>query len=207
MLELASWVIIGFISGSVPWALIIGKARDGKDIRGVGDGNPGVANLWKLSGWPAGTVSLVLEVGKSLVPVYLAYRYLGEPSDATLQLGLALVALAPIIGHGWSPFLRLKGGKALAASWGSWIAVTGWIAVPMACMLLVPMHVIQRNHSVTVTFCLIGFLAVFLPLFAEPYIALFWGGNLIIIIYKHRFEYSRGLTIRSWVLRCVRALT
>lgn len=207
MLEFIIWIVIGLISGSVPWALLIGKRLVGKDIRSVGDGNPGAANSWKLGGWAPGVLSLILEVGKSLAPVYLATRFLGQPSGAIPQVGLALVALAPIVGHGWSPFLRFKGGKAIAASWGSWIAITGGIAIPVACVLLGPMHGLQRNHAVTVTFCLIGFLAVFLPMIMQPYIALFWAGNLLILIYKHRFEYSEGLMLRSWIFKLARVLT
>ena len=206
MLELAIWIIIGFISGSVPWALLIGKALGGKDIRSVGDGNPGAANLWKLDGWAPGMLSVVLEVSKSLVPVYLANRYVGELSGPMSAGGLALLALAPVIGHGWSPFLRFNGGKALAASWGSWIAITGGIAVPAACIFLGFMHGLQRNHAITVTFCLVGFLVLFLPLLMEPYIIFFWVGNLVVIAYKHRFEYSKGFLLRSWVLRLARPL-
>ena len=44
------WIAIGFISGSIPWALIIGKVFVSKDIRVIGDGNPGAVNTWKLAG-------------------------------------------------------------------------------------------------------------------------------------------------------------
>ena len=76
MLELPIWIMIGFVSGSVPWALLIGKAVVSKDIRTVGDGNPGAANVWKSGGWMVGMLSLVLEICKWLVPVHLATRAL-----------------------------------------------------------------------------------------------------------------------------------
>ena len=204
MLEFIIWIAIGFISGSVPWALLIGKRLVGKDIRSVGDGNPGVANSWKLGGWPLGVLSLVLELGKSFVPVYLAIRFLGQPSGAISQVGLAFVALAPVLGHGWSPFLKFRGGKALATTWGSWIAITNGGAFLVGCVLLGSAHVFQKNHALTVTICLTGFLVVFAPLQIQLYIPLFWILNFAVVVYKHRAEYSVGVLPRDWVLKLAR---
>ena len=206
MLEFAFWIIIGFISGSVPWALVIGRLFTHNDIRSVGDGNPGAANAWKSGGWIPGIVALILEMGKSLAPVYLAVEMLGKPSNAATQVGMALVAISPILGHGWSPFLRFSGGKTLASSWGSWIAVTGGVGFPVACVFLGLFHALQKNHAMTVTLCLILSLAVFLPLQMQPYIVMFWIMNLAIIIYKHRDGYSDGIILRSWVTRIKRTL-
>ena len=206
MLGLLIWITIGFISGSVPWAVLVGNLLVRKDVRSVGDGNPGAANAWKLGGWAPGALSLILDTAKSLVPVYFATRYLGQPSGITSQLSLALVAIAPVVGHGWSPFLQFKGGKTLAASWGSWISITDGMAIPMAFVFLGPMQALQKNHSITVTFCLVGFLAVFLPMHMQPFIALFWLGNMTVLVYKHKLEYSDGIMLRSWVLRLARVL-
>lgn len=206
MFTIVVWIGIGFASGSIPWALLVCKALLGKDVRDVGDRNPGTANAWKSGGWVPGTLSLVLDIGKSLVPVYLAAQSLGQPSGPTQQAGMALIALAPIIGHAWSPFLRFKGGKAIASSSGSWIALTGGIAIPVGCIVLGLMHGLQRNHAITVTVCLIVFIAVFLPLLMEPYIVLFWIANLVILIHKYKAEYSRGPSFRSWVGRLTGAL-
>ena len=201
MLDHALWFGIGFLSGSIPWALIIGKFISHRDVREVGDGNPGSVNAWKSGGWVPGILSMVVEVSKSLVPVYLAMNYLGAPSTLWTQFGLALVAFSPIVGHGWSPLLYFKGGKALAASLGSWMALTGGLAFPVALVSLGLIHGLQRNHAITVTSCLVGFLAVFLPLETELYLFSFWLANMTLLIYKHRGEYSQGLVFREWVLR------
>ena len=184
MLEFAIWITVGFISGSVPWAIIVGKLLVRGDIRGVGDGNPGATN--------------------ASVPVYIAIQYLNPPSDGPAQLGLALIAIAPVIGHAWSPFLRFKGGKALAASWGSWIGMTGGGALLVGCILLAIMHALQKNHAVTVTICLVGFLLVFLPTHQLGIcIASLWLMNIMIVIYKHRHEYSKGIIARNWIINIV----
>ena len=196
------FALLGFISGAVPWALIIGKLFGNQDARNVGDGNPGATNAWKVGGWVPGLASLILEISKSLIPVYFAFQYLAHSVEGTLQsIGLAVVALAPILGHGWSPFLRFNGGKTLAASLGSWMAVTNGLAFPVGCALLGFMHGVQRNHAITTTVCLVGFMVVFLSLQLQPYIAFFWVANVVVVVHKHRHEYYDGILLRGWMLK------
>lgn len=209
MLEIVAWIAISFISGSVPWALIVGKVFLGKDVRKIGDGNPGTANSWKLGGWAPGMLSLVLDVGKAAIPVYVALTFPDLLSDSdwsgtTKQIGVALIAIAPVVGHGWSPFLKFRGGKALASSWGSWIGLTGGLAFPAGLLLLIFGHGLQRNHAITTTFTLAMFIPLLLPLYFHPYILINGLLILAIVIYKHRGEYSLGMTPRGWVSAIVR---
>ena len=203
MLEIAGWIAICFVSGSIPWAVIIGNVVMHKDVRRIGDGNPGAANAWKSGGFGPGIISATMEVSKSLVPVYVATQYLGHPVGLVSQIGMAMVAFAPVVGHGWSPFLKFKGGKTLAASWGSWIAITNGMAFPVGCALLSFAHLLQRNHAITVTICLAGFLVIFMTINMQPYLALFWAGNFLIVVYKHRSEYLKGMLLRDWVRKFV----
>jgi len=204
VVEFIVWIVTGFISGSVPWSVIIGKLLIGKDVRMVGDGNPGSANSWKLGGWVPGILSFILDTGKGIIPVYFAAHYLNLSSingwsDPINQFGFAVIAAAPVAGHAWSPFLKFKGGKALATTWGSWIAITGGLAFPVGCLLLSLGHGLQKNHAITVTFVLASFLPVFLALQFHPYILIFWVFNILVVIYKHRSEYSHGVIRRSWI--------
>ena len=48
-MEFAFWILVGFLSGSIPWSVLVGKFLAGLDVRSVGDGNPGSANVWKGS--------------------------------------------------------------------------------------------------------------------------------------------------------------
>lgn len=204
MADIIIWITIGFISGSVPWALIIGRIVSGKDIRNVGDGNAGAANAWKAGGWVPGAISLVLDTAKGAAPVYLAIWYIGKPDGPVSELSMALVAVSPIIGHAWTPFLRFRGGKALAVSMGVWIAVTNGLALILACLLLGILHLIQKNHAITVTSCLLLFLGVFLPSQMGLFLVVLWCINVIVVIWKHRAEYSDGILLRKWVYRMKR---
>tara|TARA_B100001123_G_C15345896_1_gene1037144 strand:+ start:18619 stop:19263 length:645 start_codon:yes stop_codon:yes gene_type:complete len=198
-----AWIVIGFISGAVPWAVIVGKIFLTIDVRNMGDGNPGAVNAWKSGGYLPGVLSVVLEICKSLVPVYFAKQYLDGFVSGWGQIGFAIVAFAPILGHAWSPFLRFKGGKALATTWGSWIGITGGIAFPVGILVLGLMHVVQKNHAITVTVCLSGFLIVFMPFVRETGVLLFWLFNMGVVIYKHRYEYSAGVEFRGWISRMI----
>ena len=199
MADIIIWITIGFISGSVPWAVIIGRLVSGKDIRRVGDGNAGAANAWKAGGWVPGAISLVLDTAKGTAPVYFAIWHIGNPDGPVGELSMALVAVAPIIGHAWTPFLRFRGGKALAVSMGVWIAVTNGLALILACLLLGILHLIQKNHAITVTSCLVVFLGVFLPSQMGLFLVVLWCINVIVVIWKHRSEYSDGVVLRKWV--------
>jgi glycerol-3-phosphate acyltransferase PlsY len=78
MLEIVAWLAIGFISGSVPWALIVGKVLLNRDIRAVWDGNPGTANSWKLGGWAPRTTLPYLRCrkgGRSRLPRLPIYKH------------------------------------------------------------------------------------------------------------------------------------
>ena len=59
----------------MPWAVIVGKIFLTKDVRKVGDGNPGAVNAWKSGGYAPGILSVTLEICKSLVPIYLAFSF------------------------------------------------------------------------------------------------------------------------------------
>jgi glycerol-3-phosphate acyltransferase PlsY len=198
-METLIWAVICFFSGSVPWAVLIGKFLSKSDVREVGDGNPGATNAWKSGGWIPGLFSVVAEVSKSLVPVHMAVQNFGQPDGFVDQICLAMILLAPILGHAWSPFLNFKGGKALAVTWGSWIAITGGIAFPVALILLGLIHILQKNHAITVTSCLAGFLLVFLPLNIQYYLIMFWICNMAVVMYRHREEYRKGLMFRDWI--------
>ena len=199
------WIAVGFLSGSTPFAIIIGEIFSTKDIRNVGDGNPGAANAWKSGGWIPGMIALSLDILKGFLPVYFAIAYWGHPTDILSQIIIPVIALAPIVGHAWSPILDFNGGKALATTWGAWIALTNGLALPVGMILLGLAYIIQKNDAITVTTCLIGFLLVFLPLKElQLHIFLFWILNMAVVIWKHRLEYLNGITLRDWTTSITR---
>ena len=105
-------VFLGYVLGAVPTGLLVGKAA-GVDIRKVGSGNIGTANVLRAAGkWAAG-LTMFGDMLKGLVPVVLARLVVDEPWI------VALTALASVAGHCWPVFLRFKGGKGVATGAGT----------------------------------------------------------------------------------------
>ena len=197
--EVSVWVMLGLISGSVPWSIILTNLVSGKDARNVGDGNPGATNAWIVAGWRVGLCSLILDVGKAAVPVWVGLKYLSNPATSIEHVFITVVAISPVIGHGWSPILKFRGGKALASSWGSWIALTQGLAFPVAVVFLGVFHLLQKNHAITVTLTVGGLMIVSGFLYREQYILMFGVVDLLVVLLKHRQEYLKGFLVREWL--------
>lgn len=117
----AIWIMVGYMAGSLPFSLWIGRAWLGRDIRAVGDGNPGATNVRRAGGRAVALVALLLDMLKGALPVSLAHTgHLGQTP------WMIPIALAPILGHAFSPFMRGRGGKAVAVTGGIWTGLTTW---------------------------------------------------------------------------------
>ena len=114
-----AWVIFAFLCGALPLSYWLGKLFVKVDVRQYGDGNPGGINVWKAGGPWWGISAILLDAFKGLLPVGLAL-HLGAGDG----WWVFLVSMAPILGHAFSPFLKFRGGKALATTFGVWTALT-----------------------------------------------------------------------------------
>ena len=125
----AAVILAGYLIGSIPFALILAR-RWGADLRQVGSGNLGAANVMRASGVPAGVLVAALDVAKGAASVWLAARVGDGP-------GLpAAAGLAAIIGHIYPIWLRFRGGKGVATACGVFSMLTP-PAVPPALAIFV----------------------------------------------------------------------
>lgn len=110
---LAAWLL-----GGIPWGLVLVRLFRGVDIRTIGSGNIGATNASRaFSGWARPAVFLaiyVLDFAKGFVPAFVAPRLV----DADPLLASVLAGAAAILGHVFSPYLRLRGGKGVATTTG-----------------------------------------------------------------------------------------
>ncbi|HNS20780.1 MAG TPA: glycerol-3-phosphate 1-O-acyltransferase PlsY [Sedimentisphaerales bacterium] len=110
-------IVVAYVLGSIPFAQIIAKLH-GKDLRTIGSGNIGATNLARAVGRTWGYVCFALDVLKGAIPV-VAVRAIAGPPDRPALLALWLaVGVAAILGHVFPVFLRFKGGKGVATSFG-----------------------------------------------------------------------------------------
>jgi glycerol-3-phosphate acyltransferase PlsY len=133
-------IVAAYLLGSVPFAFLIAWAHS-KDLRTIGSGNIGATNLARAVGRKWGYVCFALDVLKGLAPMAVVGAVTGV-ADNALALSLwLLVGIAAILGHVFPVYLRFKGGKGVATSFGValglWpyftlcavIALVVWIAV------------------------------------------------------------------------------
>lgn len=127
------WIGLTYCIGSVPFGLVFARTFCGIDPRTAGSGNVGATNVARLCGKKWGAATLVCDLLKGTLPVYVATLC----SDSSLIW--TLTALAAILGHLHSCFLGFKGGKAVATSIGVLIPLAFWqllIAVAI-CLFLI----------------------------------------------------------------------
>src|SRR5947207_3429635 len=113
-------ILAAYLIGSVPFALLLAR-RWGADLRVVGSGNLGAANVLRASGVKAGVLVAVLDVTKGAVSVILAERFGGNAAAP------AAAGVAAIVGHIYPVWLRFRGGKGVATACGVF-----WVLTPFA---------------------------------------------------------------------------
>lgn len=116
------FLISSFLIGSIPFGYIIVKKKTGKDIRKEGSGNIGSTNVKRIAGKKISLIVQMLDVLKGLIPVLIYNLYSNNMNSFSLDV-MCYIALASIIGHIYSPFLKFKGGKGINTTLGSFILI------------------------------------------------------------------------------------
>jgi glycerol-3-phosphate acyltransferase PlsY len=183
------WILTTYLIASIPFSVLIGYVFLQVDIRDYGDGNPGASNVKRAGGNIVLTIlSVLLDGFKGLFPVGILYWIYGWSGYEIVP-----VALAAILGHSFSIFLRFKGGKAVAITGGIWVGL-----ILLEAILIIPTMLtywfwsIEENEW-AVMFMLLSLLLYLLLTRPDNYpLLLIWMGNMLIVAVKHR----DGLT--SW---------
>ena len=115
---IAGLVIVGYLLGAVPFGVVISKAMGLPDPRTVGSKNVGFTNVLRVSGKVPGILTLIGDMGKGWVMGFAAMHLFQD------EWAILVVALAPFLGHLFSPFLGFKGGKGVATALGSVLGVS-----------------------------------------------------------------------------------
>lgn len=124
-----SSVVLAYLIGTIPFGLLVVKLTTGKDVRESGSGNIGATNVLRTTGRLAGVLTLVLDIAKAFLAVWLADRL----SNGSV-LWMSFAALAVLLGHAFPVWLRFKGGKAVAAFVGAFAYLT---PVPLLAVILI----------------------------------------------------------------------
>lgn len=110
-------IITAYLLGSIPFGLIIARVH-GKDLRSIGSGNIGATNLSRALGRKWACFCFALDVAKGLLPTLIAAHLISSPPSVS-ELFLALAAgCATVLGHIFPVYVKFKGGKGVATSFG-----------------------------------------------------------------------------------------
>jgi glycerol-3-phosphate acyltransferase PlsY len=119
--------LAAYLSGSVPYGLLLTRLLAGVDVRTVGSGNIGATNAARAGGRKLGLLVLALDVAKAVVPILVARALLRDAPRA--ELSLTAVAVAAFAGHVYPVWLRFKGGKGVATGLGIFAVLAPWAAL------------------------------------------------------------------------------
>ena len=176
---------LAYLLGSIPTGFILG-AWAGVDVRKSGSGNVGATNVARVLGKRQGTYTLIADVGKGFIPVFI-----------TLQLGFTttiavFVGIAVFLGHLFSLFLRFKGGKGVATALGVLLALA-----PLATLILILLFAVVMLVSRTVSLSsMIAAAAAPIVFWCFSYAAVLIAASAFLaamIILRHRSNIQRLL--------------
>ena len=187
-------IAVAFLFGSLPFSVWLTKIFLQKDVRQYGDSNPGATNVFRAGNSYLGLIVLLLDISKAAAPVGLAYFNL------TIRgLPMYLIAIAPVLGHVFSPFLGFKGGKGLATVLGVWIGLTIWKAsLPAVITAAVGIALITpTGWAIMLAFG--GILTSLLIWIPDPIFLLVWLTHTVIQVWTHRADLRHHPRLRPWL--------
>jgi len=125
-------LIAAYLLGGVPFGYLLVRLKTGQDVRSLGSGNIGATNVLRTTGRAFGVLTLLLDIAKGWVAVWLMGRFAaGDPA------WMAAAGVAVVLGHAFPVFLRFQGGKAVA----SFVGVAAALA-PLALLATVAVFVL-----------------------------------------------------------------
>jgi glycerol-3-phosphate acyltransferase PlsY len=191
-LLLAIVVLLGaYLLGSIPFGLLLSRAVAGVDVRVVGSGNIGATNVVRAAGKRTGVATLLLDVAKSALPVYLALQLTrGTEGSDWWVIG---VGLAAFTGHLLPVWLGFKGGKGVATGLGIFLVLSPVGAViSMVSFIAVyaSTRLVSLSSLVGTVICAGGAIVRYGP--SNP---ISWGAAIVgcAIIARHRSNIARLL--------------
>jgi acyl phosphate:glycerol-3-phosphate acyltransferase len=130
--------VAGYLVGCISFGYITGKIFKGKDIREVGSGNAGTANVIRNYGWVPGLITFAGDVLKGLAAALLG-NLIFALFGGDVWVGACIGGLTAVLGHIWPGFLKFRGGKGVATTFGVFLAIMTWNAVFvfLLCIILI----------------------------------------------------------------------
>ena len=181
-------IVLFYLLGSLPFALILTKIFGYGDIRNIGSGNVGATNVLRTGNKFLAFIVLCLDVLKGLLPFIIINLYLNEIE----MLFKVFICHFTIIGHIFPIWLKFKGGKGVATYIGFLLGFNYYIGLTfLVCWLVIVLITKYSSLSSLIATFLVSICLIFIN--SNLYIGLFLFYLFIIILFKHRENIKRLL--------------
>ena len=199
-LEYVAVALIGYLLGAIPFGILVSKVARGIDVRMFGSGKTGTANVIRTAGGRAGAVTMILDLAKASAAVLIAWVIV---PNHTAQV---VAALAAIIGHIWSVYIKFKGGRGVATYVGSLLAMHWLVGLCTAIIILGTARLTRYMSLGSIVGIVASFLAMLALMITDsrpavPFLTivqavqvLFCGLAAGVILIQHRENVRRLLT-------------
>lgn len=181
-------ILLGYLYGSIPFALVIGKVFYNTDVRESGSGNLGGTNAGRVLGKKAGISVIVLDALKAVIIFYLS-SYLSLKSNLNPDIKY-IAGLACIFGHCYPIFAEFRGGKAVSTSLGYFLCIEPLYAVVAIVVFLLVLKIskyvsLSSISTALIVLCITPFLAVSITAKLCMLVA------VILLVYRHKDNIKR----------------
>ena len=172
-------LILFYIIGSIPFAVVISKIFSLPDPRSFGSNNPGATNVMRSGNKIAGFLTFLFDLIKGFLPIFILNI------NGAVNSMLCLLALAIIIGHIFSMFLKFRGGKGVATSFGTLLGINFMMGISAVIVWLIVFMISKVSGlSAIVSFLLLPFIVYIMKL--DDFILIFSFVNTLIILFSHK---------------------
>lgn len=179
-------IIVAYLLGAIPFGYLLVRASTGRDIRKSGSGNIGATNVLRTAGRGAGVATLLLDIAKGYLAVWIAGRLTGDE-----PIWMSLAALAVMAGHAYPVFLGFKGGKAVATFVGAFLCLT---PLALICALIVFTGVVAVTRYISLgSICAAGTFPLAVWIVQHPQLPVFFASIIagVFVVLRHRENIER----------------
>ena len=180
------FIIIAYLLGSIPFALIIGKIGYKIDIREHGSGNLGATNAFRVLGKKAGIFVTLADILKgtlaTLIPLFASYFY-------DIEVSRLIVGVFAVLGHTYPIFAKFKGGKAVATSGGIILGINPLLFIAMVVTFILSLYL---SKYVSLSSMITGVVSTIISLFLNDWLLFAMILSLtIFVFFRHKENIRR----------------
>ncbi len=196
--DFSLWAGIGYLLGSIPFGLVLCFLAGYGDIRKIGSGNIGATNVLRTGNKTLALLTIVLDASKAGIAAYLAYalvdvlpyRIFGIETTTNTMAGLIAGSMG-VIGHNFPLWLKFKGGKGVASTFGFILVTSPVVALADFITWIVVAFTSKYSSLSALTAAVLT--PVYAFFWADKIHVVFYGAIALLVIVRHHANIKRLL--------------